>query len=306
MLDYALIAAVAAVVREGSFERAALALHVTPSAVSQRVKLLEERMGQLLVVRGTPCTATPAGQMLCRHADAVAMLEHGLHAQLPGGFQWDNTDTSNPTRKPRPTLAVAVNADSLATWFLPAATAFATAHEALLDLRLEDQEHTTEQLKRGEVLAAVTTLAAAMPGCRSVALGSLRYLATASPGFVERHFAHGVNASSLAQAPCLTFNHKDRMQDTWMQAVCGGPVAAPRHWLPATQAFVDASLAGLGWGMNPAALVQAALQEGRLLELLPAQDLWVPLYWQHPRASSPLLDQLTRAVMQAARAAGLG
>jgi LysR family transcriptional regulator, chromosome initiation inhibitor len=305
MLDYALIAAVAAVVREGSFERAALALHVTPSAVSQRVKLLEERMGQLLVVRGTPCTATPAGQLLCRHAEAVAMLEHGLRVQLPGGFQWDDQEPGQAAPKARPTLPIAVNADSLATWFLPAAAAFAMANDALLDLRLEDQEHTAEQLKRGEVLAAVTTLATAMPGCRSVALGRMRYLATASPGFVQRYFAKGVNASSLAHAPCLTFNQKDRMQDSWMHQVCGSAVAAPRHWLPATQAFVDASAAGLGWGMNPASLVQTALQDGRMVELLPGQDLWVPLYWQHPRATAPLLDRLTHAVSQAAQAAGL-
>ncbi len=296
-MDYSLIAAVAAVVREGSFERAALALHVSASAVSQRVKLLEERLGQVLVVRGQPCTATATGLALCRHAEQVAMLEAELARQLPGlpGLG------PGPDAPAQTTLRVAVNADSLATWFVHAAAAFATADSALLDLRLEDEDHTAEQLRGGEVLAAVTALATPVQGCRSLPLGRMRYLATASPAFVQRHFMRGVDAQTLARAPCLTFNQKDRLQDTWMQAQCGHPVAPPRHWLPASQAFVDASIAGLGWGLNPARLVTPALARGELVELLPGQDLWVALHWQHPRAAAPMLQRLTAAVLAAAK-----
>ena len=289
MLDYSLVAAVAAVVREGSFERAALALHITASAVSQRVKLLEQRLGQVLVVRGQPCTATAAGLALCRHAEQVAMLEAEL-AEL-------KDESAAPV-----TLRVAVNADSLATWFITAAAAFAQQPGALLDLRLEDQDHTAEQLRRGEVIAAVTGLATPVQGCRSAALGRMRYLATASPAFVRRHFAPGVNAETLAAAPSLTFNQKDRLQEQWIEAVCGAKLSPPRHWLPASQAFIDAAIAGLGWGMNPAALVAEALQNGRLVELLPGQPLWVPLHWQHPRHAPPMLQGLTLAVLAAARA----
>ena len=78
MLDYLGLAALAAVVREGSFERAARKLHVTPSAVSQRIKQLEERTGQVLVQRGTPCTGTEAGRRLCLHLEQVALLENAL------------------------------------------------------------------------------------------------------------------------------------------------------------------------------------------------------------------------------------
>lgn len=288
MLDYSLVAAVAAVVREGSFERAAAALHVTASAVSQRVKLLEQRLGRLLVVRGQPCTATAAGQALCRHAEQVAMLE----AELEVG------DDASPA-----TLRVAVNADSLATWFIAAAAAFAEQSPALLDLRLEDQDHTAQQLRNGEVVAAVSALAAPVQGCRSWALGRMRYLATASPGFVGRHFAAGrVDAQTLAHAPCLTFNQKDRLQAQWQESLCGQAVAAPRHWLPSTQAFVDAALAGLGWGMNPAVLVREHIAAGRLVELAPDRPLWVALHWQHARSAAPMLDRLTGAVLAAARA----
>ncbi len=292
MLDYSLVAAVAAVVREGSFERAALALHITSSAVSQRVKLLEERLGQLLIVRSQPCTATAAGLALCRHAEQVAMLEAELAQQ-----GWPTADTPDPV-----TLRVAVNADSLATWFIPAAAAFACEHAALLDVRLEDQDHTAEQLRQGEVVAAVTTLATPVQGCRSVGLGRMNYVACASPEFVHRHFSAGANAETLARAPCLVFNQKDRLQEQWIESACGAKLSPPRHWLPASQAFVDASCAGLGWGMNPQALVAPALARGELVELLPGHRLAVALHWQHPRHAPQMLQRLTQAVLDAARA----
>jgi LysR family transcriptional regulator, chromosome initiation inhibitor len=303
MLDYSLIAAVAAVVREGSFERAARALHITPSAVSQRVKLLEQRLGQVLVVRGNGaagCTATEAGHQVCSHAEQVALLEHHLAQSVPGLHQGASGDASAA----RVTLRVAVNADSLATWFMPAAAEFCHADAVLLDVRLEDQDHTADQLRRGEVLAAVTTLATPVQGCRSLALGRMRYLATASPAFVARHFGEGVNCDGLALAPCLTFNNKDRLQEQWLQQQCKSTpeLQPPKHWLPATQAFVDACLAGLGWGMNPATLVAGALRSGQLVELVPHTPLWVPLHWQHARASAPQLGRLTAAVLAAAQA----
>lgn len=294
MLDYTLLEALAAVVREGSFERAALALHLTPSAVSQRVKLLEQRIGQLLVVRATPCTATAAGLRLIGHVQAVGLLEQDLRAALPALADLG----MGPV-----TLRVAVNADSLATWFVAAAAAFAETAPVLLDVSLDDEAHTAERLKSGDVIAAVTTFAAPVQGCSSVPLGRLRYSACASPGFVARHFAGGVTAEALSRAPCLTFNPKDRLQDQWIERLqLGSPVAPPRHWLPSTQAFIDASRAGLGWGLNPAVLVQPLMDSGELVELLPGHDLHVPLHWQHPRLASPGLARLTGAVVAAAQA----
>ena len=293
MLDYALIDALAAVLREGSFERAARALHLTPSAVSQRVRLLEERLGQVLVVRSNPTRATPAGRALARHAEQVGLLEHELLGELPVLAQGVQG---------RVTLPVAVNADSLASWFIVAAAEATADAPLLLDLSLDDQEHTAEWPRSGEVVAAVTALAQAVPGCRSVPLGQLRYCATANPAFMQRHFADGVNAESLAQAPTLTFNRRDRLQGQWIEQVLGRDLPAPTHWLPSTQAFVDGCLAGLGWGMNMQAMVQPMLDRGELVELVPGQTLVVPLYWQHRRRALPVLDALSRAVQKAAAA----
>jgi LysR family transcriptional regulator (chromosome initiation inhibitor) len=296
MLDYAAISALATVVREGSFERAARALNVTPSAISQRVKMLEERLGSVLVIRGQPCVATEAGRLLCRHVDQVGMLETELRGALP--------KLSGPGTG-RVSLRVAVNADSFDTWFIAAMAVFLEREKdgALLDVALDDQEHTVEWLRSGTVFGAVTAHAQPVQGCDSVALGSLMYVASASPGFMRRYFPDGVNASSLAKAPALTFNRKDRLQAQWVNRLCRRPVDTPTHWLPSTQAFANASAAGIGWGMNPIALVREQLKSGALVELVPGRTLSVPLFWQHTRLPIPMLDRLTRAVVSAARSA---
>jgi LysR family transcriptional regulator, chromosome initiation inhibitor len=291
MLDYAALTALAAVVREGSFERAALALHVTPSAVSQRLRLLEERVGCALVVRGQPCRATDTGRRLCQHVDRVRLLEQELQGALPA---------LAPQGMARVALPLAVNADSLATWFAPALAAYAADAPVLVELAVDDQDHTSAWLRSGAVLAAVTGTARPATGCNSQPLGAMRYLAVASPAFVARHFAGGVGAGSLAQAPSLVFNPKDELQSRWVQRLCHRHVDLPRHTLPSPQAFVTAAVAGMGWGLQPQALIAAHLQDGSLIELVPGTALDVPLYWQHARAATALLEGLSRGVLAAA------
>ncbi len=288
MLDYALLSALAAVVRTGSFERAAHQLNVTPSAVSQRVKLLEERIGAVLVVRGQPCLATVAGQRLCQHVEQVDLLESSLRQSLPG---------LEPGTGPV-TLRIAVNADSLATWFIQA---MAATEGFLFDLVLDDQDYSADWLKSGEVVAAVTSHGKPVQGCNCYPLGALRYVATASPQFMARWFADGLDAQSVARAPCLIFNRKDRLQAIWLQQALGLDVRPPVHWLPSSQAFVDGALAGLGWGMNPETLAQEHIEAGRLVALNPDALLEVPLFWQQSRIVGPLLADVTRAVLNTAR-----
>jgi LysR family transcriptional regulator (chromosome initiation inhibitor) len=293
MLDYPAARAVAMIVRTGSFEGAARALNVTPSAISQRVKQLEERLGTVLVERGVPCTATERGAWLCRHLEHVGMLEKGLMQHLPG-----LADPAAPAE--RVTLNVATNADSLGTWFVPAASAFAQQSGYLLNIAVDDEDHTAEWLRRGRVLAAVTSLAKPVPGCQVRPLGGLRYHATASPAYLARHFPAGVTPEALADAPALTFNQKDRLQQQWLRKTLGRAVAHPTHWLPSTHGFVEATLAGMGWALNPALLVSGHLESGRLLELVPGAVLDVPLFWQVNRLAANQLSALTRNVAAAA------
>jgi LysR family transcriptional regulator (chromosome initiation inhibitor) len=292
MLDYAALNALDAVVREGSFDRAARALHVTPSAVSQRIRLLEERVGCALVVRGQPCTPTDTGRRMCQHIDRVRLLEQELTDALPA---------IAPDGGARVPLPVAVNADSLATWFAPALAAFAADAPVLVELSVDDQDHTAEWLRTGAVLAAVTGTARPATGCNSLPLGAMRYVATASPAFVAQHFAGGVGAGRLAHAPSLLFNNKDELQARWVRRVCHRHVELPRHTLPSSQAFVTAALAGMGWGMLPDSLAAPHLVSGALIELVPGAPLDVPLHWQTARAASRLLDDLSRQVVAAAR-----
>lgn len=290
MLDYPLLAALAAVIREGGFERAASVLGVTPSAVSQRIRALEERVGAALVVRSQPPVPTEAGARLCAHVERVRLLEGELAADLPG------LAGQGP-----PALPIAVNADSLGSWFLPAAARFSETTGALLHLLLDDEAHTAARLRSGEVLAAVTAEPAAVPGCRTRPLGALRYVACASPAFCARHFPQGVTAAALARAPVLQFDRKDGLQARWLRRHLDLPLQAPTHQVPSTQGFLDACLLGLGWALHPVPLAAAPLAAGRLVELLPGAGLEVPLHWQHARLGARLLEALTREVVAEAR-----
>lgn len=293
MLDYAALTALAAVVREGSFERAAATLGVTPSAVSQRIRALEERVGAVLVERGQPSLATPIGAQLCAHVDRVRHLEGEVAALLPG--------LAGAGQDGPPTLRIAVNADSLGTWFLPAAADFSRASGAMLDITLDDEAHTAERLRSGEVLAAVTADPVPVQGCRTRPLGALRYVATASSDFAAARFPEGLTPKALSRAPVLRFDRRDHLQARWARTVAAVDLAAPVHWLPSTQGFVDAALAGMCWGLNPLALVMPHLTSGRLIELAPGHRLDVPLHWQYARIGARLLADLTRAVVAAAR-----
>jgi LysR family transcriptional regulator (chromosome initiation inhibitor) len=291
MYDYAQLAALASVHRRGSFDLAAAELGVTPSAVSQRIRALEERTGTLLIRRGSPCTATDTGLRLVRHADQVALLETALAA-----------DMSHPAGAAR-RVRIAVNADSLATWVIPA---LAATPGLLFDLVIEDQDVAAGWLHRGEVAAAITADPGPLQGCDTLPLGALRYRATASPAFAARWFPGGVTAEALRHAPVLQFSENDRLQDRWAERQTRGALhrpALPSHRLGSSHGFVDACRAGIAWAMNPESLVADDIASGRLIDLNPVLPLDVGLHWQYARLTAAALAPLTSAIRAAARAA---
>lgn len=294
MIDYSALRVLVAVVQSGSFEKAAAALSVTPSAISQRIKQLEERVGAALVVRGMPCVATEMGDQLCRHMENVGILEHDLFKGVPSLA--DHGD-----QKERVTLRIATNADSLGTWFLEAISEFSKSSSYLLNVSVEDEEYTAEWLRQGKVIAAVSGSEKPISGCRRFSLGALRYHATASPEFVARYFPEGVTLEAVATAPALTFNQKDRLQSEWVHRSFGAELNLPNHWVPSTQSFVDAALMSMAWGMNPTYLVEEHLSAGRLVELIPGKVLDIPLYWHINRVAADRLATLTRKVTEASK-----
>ncbi|MFN7224328.1 MAG: LysR family transcriptional regulator ArgP [Paracoccaceae bacterium] len=280
------LAALAAVHRRGSFDLAAAELGVTQSAVSQRLRALEDRAGTLLIRRGNPSQATEAGLRLIRHFDEVVLLERQVATDLPGVQVGDVN------------LRIAVNADSLATWVIPA---LAQVPGVLFDLVIDDQDFSQDWLRRGEVAAAVTAHSGPLQGCDTLPLGALRYIATASPAFMARWFPSGVTADALSKAPALTFSDKDRLQAHWVAARrLGLRSGFPSHRIASTHGFVDASLHGLGWGLNPEPLVAAHLAAGRLVEVVPNSPLDVGLHWQFARLTAGAIQPLTRAMRTAA------
>jgi LysR family transcriptional regulator (chromosome initiation inhibitor) len=284
-LNQAQLDALVAIAGAGSFEAAARALRVTPSAVSQRIRALEAAAGQVLVTRGAPCRPTAAGERLVRLGRHTRLLHDEAARELgdPGPVD----------------LPVAVNADSLATWFLGVLADAATWPATSLRLHVEDQAHSQERLRRGEALAAVTDDPVPVQGCAAEPLGALRYVPAAAPSLVARYRQGG--ALDWARLPMLVFNDKDGLQDQAL-ARLGVPARPPVvHQVPATADFLAAVRLGLGWGMLPDLQAAPDLAAGRL-ERLPADIAYVPLHWQHWRLESARLARLTAAVHAAARA----
>lgn len=285
MHDYPALQTLAEIIRRGSFEAAADRLGLTPSAVSQRIKGLEDRLGTILIHRGPPATGTETGLRLMQHVDQVRLLEQNLDRHI------------RPQDGPA-TLRIAVNADSLATWFPDAMPAL----PVLYDLVIDDQDHARDWLRAGQVAAAITSNPAPVAGCDVTALGRMRYLALASPAFIARYFATGITAETLAESPAIIFNRKDALQARWAEAATGQRGRLTGHLIPSSETFLRAVTLGMGWGMIPQSMAEPHLASGRLARLIPDLPLDVPLYWQVTRAMAAALNPLSRATIERAAA----
>ena len=292
MLDARQLETLAAVIEGGSFGAAAKALSLTLAAVSLRIKSLEEALGQRLLVRGKQVRATPAGQALIGHVKQLRLMEADLMAGLPGA--------GSSTAARMQSLSVAVNADSLASWFLPGVAPALQQHRLLLDVVVDDQDHTHDALASGDVTGCVTTLAQALRGCVAEPLGIMRYRCVASPGLLAQWGS--AIPHRMLRSPAVIFNRKDALQDAWLaQHFDLRDTLYPRHFVPAVDAFELALELGLGWGMVPDLLLHHRTGRKPLQEVVPERPVDVVLYWQH-WAREPLAAQrLTQAIKQAAR-----
>lgn len=273
-----------AIVETGSFDGAASVLGITPSAVSQRIKALETSAGQILVRRSLPSSATDAGAILLRTARQIQALEADALQSLGQG----------PAG--RATASVAVNADSLATWFTPVLHEAATWPDTELDLHIEDQDHSSRLLRQGDVLGAVTTDPKPVGGCRAELLGVMRYIPAASLELRQRHeTADGINWPEM---PVLRFSANDDMQHRFLRSQ-GIEHFPPTHTIPSSEGFLEAARAGLGWGMIPEQQLQHGHRRDGLVALPAGPPHDVALYWQCWSLASPRLERITAAVRAA-------
>jgi LysR family transcriptional regulator (chromosome initiation inhibitor) len=300
MYDSRDLASLLAVITEGSFDAAAKTLHVTPGAMSQRIKQLEDKVGQLLVIRANPTRPTPAGEILLRLAQQVSLLS-GETAQL---LQRRRAGEAMSTAAAPPRLlTIAVNQDSLATWFRAALGDLARHADLLLDIRCDDASRTGKLLRDGTAVAAVLSAPEPIPGCTIRRLGILRYEAVASPDFRRRWFAGGLTAEALGKAPVVLYDRTDQLAAHFIRRhlKLRKLPTPPAHYIPSSHDSVAAIHAGLGWSMLPVGLAQPDLERGLLVRLTRKAHLDRPLYWQVWSLEADLIRNLSAAVIAAAK-----
>jgi len=288
----------AAIVEEGGFDRAAQRLNITQSAVSQRLRALEAQVGTVLIVRSRPLRSTAAGRLLLKHTRQLRLLRADLERDLR-----DLAPGSAGGAREEERISIAVNADSIATWALPALDGL--ARQGLpLEIITDDQDFTHERLREGQVLGCVTTVKQALRGCRVVPLGAMAYVAVAAAAFARERLPQGLTAHNFREAPFVAFNRKDDMQAEFVGRAFGlRRVSLHQLFVPSSEGQVRAVLAGWGVSVVPRLLVAGLLAQGDLVDVASPRTVPVQLYWHCWNLESAVLDQLTTALTQAAREA---
>ncbi|WP_342133014.1 LysR family transcriptional regulator ArgP [Hydrogenophaga sp. OTU3427] len=285
----------AAIIEEGGFERAAQRLSITQSAVSQRLRALEAQVGTVLIVRSRPLKATQAGQLLLKHAKMMRLLRADLERDLK-----ELAPSSTGGGRDEERISVAINADSIATWVLDALTPLARSGLPI-EIIHDDQDFTQEWLREGQVLGCVTSIGQALRGCKMDALGTMDYVAVASPAFAERHLPAGLNAHNFHQIPFITFNRKDDMQREFVARAFGlQRVILRQFYVPSSEGQVMAALRGWGVSVVPELLVRERLAGGALINVAPTHAQGVKLYWHCWNLASEVLDSLSVALRTSA------
>ncbi|GAA3063829.1 MULTISPECIES: ArgP/LysG family DNA-binding transcriptional regulator [Actinomycetes] len=277
-------------VDEGTFEAASALLGISGSAFSQRIKALEREVGQVLLTRTIPVRTTDAGAVLLRTARQMMLLEDEARRSL--GFRGEAAEVV--------TLSVAVNADSLFTWFQRVLQEAATWDDVELHVHAEDQEHSHELLRNGTVVAAVAETPVPVSGCRSTALGTMRYWPVASEELLDRH-RRSDGVVDWERVPQVDYSIRDSLQRSGLRRL--GVTPRVTHLIPSVEAYNAAVAHGLGWGMIPEGMMPPGVMEGEHPDLLVVQEIGpteAHLHWQRWTTGTPALDRLTESVRRAA------
>ncbi len=284
MLDYKLIEAIAMVIKEGGFDKAAKKLNITQSAVSQRIRQLEEQTGRILLKRSTPPVPTTAGSRFLKHFLQVQRLEGDLNAQL-----------KSVSDQKTETLSIGLNADSLETWFVNAVEPFLRKNNVLIDVKVDDQEETHKLLKNGEVAGCISARKTPVQGCTAIHIGIMIYRLVATPDFFHRYFQGGLTLESIKSAPAVIFNKKDNLHSTLLKKIFGQKTEdVPAHYIPSSGKFAEFIVNGYAYGVIPDEQSQELIKNGALVDLSQDNYILVDLYWHCWNIKSELLDAFTK------------
>ncbi|WP_061032426.1 LysR family transcriptional regulator ArgP [Vibrio splendidus] len=286
-LDYKWIEALDAVVKQRSFERAAEQLYISQSAVSQRIKQLEKWLAQPALVRENPPRPTPAGKKLLGLYRRVRLLEHELVPELM------NEDGNQPL-----SISIATNADSLATWLLPALSGVMKSRQVELNLAIHGESRTIEKIKSGEVAGAISLESQAIPGCSADYLGRMDYVCVGSPDFHQRYFSEGVNYTTLRKAPAVSYDQYDDLHKKFLHDHFNVPRdSVINHTVGSSEAFVRLALSGVAYCLIPRLQIIEELESGSLIDITPGFLLSYRIYWHHWQLESGVLKEISQAIL---------
>ncbi len=286
-LDYKWIEALDAIVYPGSFERAAEHLFVSQSAISQRIKQLEKFLAQPVLIRSQPPKPTPIGKKLLGLYRRVRLLEHEILPELK------NDTSTRPVQ-----LSLATNADSLATWLLPALQNVMKQRQVELKLTIYGEYRSIEKLKSGEVTGAISLESQPIPGCRADYLGRIDYVCVASPEFYQRYFSKGVNNQTLAKAPAVSYDQYDDLHKTFLTEHFNvNPDSVIHHNISSSEAFLKVALAGVAYCLIPRLQITDELDRGVLVDVTPGFLMSHRIYWHHWQLETGVLQEISHAIV---------
>jgi LysR family transcriptional regulator (chromosome initiation inhibitor) len=289
-LDYRALAVLDAVASQGSFEKAALALGISQSAVSQRIKALEDASGRLLIVRGQPAVPTGLGQRLVSHHRNVKLMEAAL-----------DIDLGNKVSMPE--IALAVDAASLATWFPLSLQPLLSPPRCQLKVQQASQELALHLVQEGSVFGCIAA-AQEHPdqhanGPDITPLGRMRYVCVATPVFAGHWFGDGFAAEAVRLAPAVVSDQD--MMARFLHETLGIAGPYPHHAMPLSAATTECIYGSLSYGLMPLAQISAALADERLVDLAPGRYIDVALNWHAWNLDTPFTRALTEQVVGTAR-----
>lgn len=290
-LDYRWLNALDEIIAQRSFEKAAEVLCISQSAISQRIKQLEKWLAQPVLIREQPPRATPAGQKLLGLYRQVCILEHDILPEL-----------SNDTDEKAVSVSIATNADSLATWLLPAISTVMQQHNIEIHMVVDDERRTIDRLKNGEVIGAISQSSRAFAGCHAILLGDMPYLCVSTPEFHQRYFSAGVTIQTLEKAPAISFGRHDFVNERFVSQAFGYEMVSEiKHTVGSSEACVKAALASFGYCMIPKIQIQQELEQGDLIDITPGHYIDQQLYWHHWQLESGILKKVSQAIVQQAQ-----